>query len=204
MEKKKVADEGEGGDTQIAEPRLSISRRVPLRLTHSKRPAAGQPTRPTHLPPVTTVVESGAEPGIINEDEEQQRLAGLQLRDQLVRSSGLPQALSHLLSDSPSSLITSDLVAHPHSTLPPKTHSCALHQTLLCTQSPPSIGTGCLRAPLSRPVSLSQRLLHHTPLYSQNMAAPLETFGLVVTSAPVASRSARHNPSLPLFHSPST
>ena len=179
--KREMEEGGEEGEVQREDPRICLRRRVPFRLTAGGKKSAAEP-----VPPVQERLKR-AELEVIDEEEELQRLAGLQLRERLVRGLDLPQALSLLLSSphpSPSSL----LAPQAPSTLPPRTHSSAHHYPHMSHSTP--LSSGCIRGPLTRSVSLR---LPHSRATPHGSTAPLQSFGLVVTAAPVISR--HHPPS---------
>ncbi|CAI8013220.1 Tubulin polyglutamylase TTLL13 [Geodia barretti] len=171
----------EMGEVQVEEQsrvRVAARRRVPFRLTSSKKTeqtAGAGESRKTEQPATAEETRETLEYEVIDEEEERERLAGLQVRERLVRNLDLPQTLSFLLASprSPPPL--------PTSTLPlPRRHSSTHHCSHI-TQSTPQ--------PL-----LS---LHSKPFVTksgppfrcwQSSLDPLEAFGLVVTAAPVTSR----------------
>ena len=145
-------DEGEVPGEEHCRPKapLTIRRRVPFRLTSSHRPVeAAQPPAEETLPQST--VEADPEPEKIDEGEELQRLAGLQLRARLIRDLNLPQTLSFLFgcSQAPSPLPTTLQAVQPlpSSTLPPRIHSSTHHPhiTLSTPQPPLSLSSAFLR-----------------------------------------------------------
>ena len=127
----------EMGEVQVEEQsrvRVAARRRVPFRLTSSKKTeqtAGAGESRKTEQPATAEETRETLEYEVIDEEEERERLAGLQVRERLVRNLDLPQTLSFLLASprSPPPL--------PTSTLPlPRRHSSTHHCSHI-TQSTP-------------------------------------------------------------------
>jgi tubulin polyglutamylase TTLL6/13 len=168
----------EMGEVQVEEQRVGVRRRVPFRLTSDKQTAGAEESRKTEQPATAEETRETLEYEVIDEEEERGRLAGLQVREQLVRNLDLHETLSFLLASpqSPSPL--------PTSTLAPLRRHSSTHHCSHVTQSTPK--------PL---LSLHSRpfVTKSGPPFRcwQGSLDPLEAFGLVVTAAPVTSR---HHP----------
>ena len=109
--------------------RVIIRRRAPFRLTSSRKTA---PVEKEEFQPHLRTESVECE--MIDEEEERERLAGLQMRERLVKNLDLPQTLSFLLASpqSPPPFPTSTLTG----TLPLRRPS-STHQPLHVTYHPP-------------------------------------------------------------------
>ena len=150
-------EEGEVQDKQKNRHKVAIRRRFPFRLTSRKPEEPPGDTRSSSNPVenIRTTEQSVAEEDsgktdtpimakeiqgsvvceMIDEEEERERLAGLQIRERLVRNLDIPQTLSYLLASpqSPPPLPTSTLAG------PPRTHSSTHHHITQSTPQPPPI-----------------------------------------------------------------
>lgn len=105
---------------------LTTARRIPFRLKTEQTQKKIEQSLPTvqlteHTPP--TPPSSESVPQDIIEEEELERLAGLQIRDRLIRGLDLPNVISSMLASpqSPPPLLTSLLAPPPAPSSPPHT-----------------------------------------------------------------------------------